>query len=68
MNLLDQDIRCEMSLLWPQGGVPRLYVSKGLMTREEIGQVVADVIGLVITWAAEQGVHVSGEIAPPEKP
>jgi len=68
MNLLGPDLRCEFSILWPAQGEPRLYVSKGLMTREEVGKIVADVIQLVITWAAEQGVNVSGSIAPPERP
>ena len=65
MNLLGPDLRCEMSILWPAQGEPRMYVSKVTMTREEIGQIAADVIGLIVTWAAEQGVNVSGTIQPP---
>jgi hypothetical protein len=65
MNLLGPDLRCEASILWPATGEPRLYISKGVMTREEVGKIVADVIQLMVTWAAEQGVRVSGEIAPP---
>ena len=65
INLLGPDLRCEASILWPVAGEPRLYISKGVMTREEVGKIVADAIGLMVTWAAEQGVQVSGEIKPP---
>jgi hypothetical protein len=65
MNLLGPDLRCEASIIWPAVGEPRMYIAKGVMTREEVGQIVADAIGLIVTWAREQGVHVSGEISPP---
>ena len=65
INLLGPDLRCEASILWPVAGEPRLYISKGVMTREEVGKIAADVIGLIVTWAAEQGVTISGTIQPP---
>jgi hypothetical protein len=68
VNLLHPDLRAEWSILWPPTGPPRLYVSKVDLTREEIGAMVAEVIGLSVEWAASLGVTVSGTIAKPGPP
>lgn len=67
MNLLEPEVRAEMSILWGPTGPPKLYVSKIDATPAEIGTMVADVIGLAIQWGASLGVQVQGTIAAAEK-